>query len=264
MSKIHKKTGSSCIICDEPIIYLNKKRQCVIFHKTRRQTHSTCIECALYYLEPILEIALSRLKLNIKNETNVIKCPGSYHGILRNKCNCRLLLQDIILPESKLSLDIFRITYILANANTYLCPEKNCGSIVEVDIHYTSNRLHCASCKTAWCKHCLLTPYHNDKSCIEAEAETKQTENGKCILDMKAKGLLKFCPQCKIPCIKNDGCNKMKCVQCNNTWCWLCVKSNIDYDHYNSSLAGSCTGKLWEGVDLNNNNINIVNINNDY
>ena len=73
---------------------------------------------------------------------------------------------------------------------------------------------------------------------------------------MKNKGLLKFCPMCHAPSIKNNGCNKMLCTICNNVWCWLCRKDSISYDHYNTNLTGSCIGKLWDGVDINGIDIN--------
>ena len=50
-------------------------------------------------------------------------------------------------------------------------------------------------------------------------------------------------------------CNKMVCANCNIVWCWLCTNCNIGYDHYNTNLQGSCTGKLWEGVDSDGNAI---------
>ena len=64
---------------------------------------------------------------------------------------------------------------------------------------------------------------------------------------MKTKGLLKFCPQCKVPTIKNKGCSKMHCVKCDCSWCWLCNKVGVDYPHYNSNNNDRCSGKLWEG-----------------
>ena len=121
---------------------------------------------------------------------------------------------------------------------------------------YFGNVLKCHyGCKITWCKDCLITPYHEYKSCIEVEYENKKSENGKFIWDMNNKGLLKFCPDCKAPSIKNNGCNKMICSNCNVIWCWLCLTTQIDYDHYNTILSGLCKGKLWEGVDSNGNDI---------
>lgn len=76
---------------------------------------------------------------------------------------------------------------------------------------------------------------------------------------MKEKGLLKFCPSCKTPTFKHDGCSKMTCTRCNIKWCWLCCKTEIDYDHYNSNNASGCSNRLWEGANLNEDDDDIEN-----
>ena len=101
----------------------------------------------------------------------------------------------------------------------------------------------------------MTSPYHTNKSCLEVESENKNSENGKYINKMKIEGLLKFCPTCRCACIKYNGCHKMLCSVCGENWCWLCLSSNIDYDHYNINKEGCCSGKLWEGLDENGNNI---------
>lgn len=32
----------------------------------------------------------------------------------------------------------------------------------------------------------------------------------------------KSCPVCGMATIKNEGCNKMTCGNCNQHWCWKC------------------------------------------
>ena len=72
---------------------------------------------------------------------------------------------------------------------------------------------------------------------------------------MNRKGTLKFCPRCSVPCIKHNGCNKMICGSCGVKWCWICRCAEVDYNHYNVSVVGSCNGRLWEGVDDQGNDI---------
>jgi hypothetical protein len=253
MSKIHKLSGSVCMICDEDI-----NGNFVLFHKTRRQTHKLCLECCISYLKPKLKLICNNIRKNILNNIGIIKCPGTYHCESRNQCNKNIRLLDLNIPQCDISLNIFRITYVLSNNNTYLCPEEKCGQVIEVDNDYLANKLMCQDCKTTWCKQCLSIPYHLNKSCLEFEIENRNTKNGKFILEMKKAGKIKFCPQCRAPCFKNNGCNKMICSQCGVKWCWLCLEKYIDYEHYNSNNIGSCTGKLWKGVDKNGNDIEIM------
>ena len=127
---------------------------------------------------------------------------------------------------------------------------KDCGQIIIVGSEYVSNKIACYSCKQNWCKECLVSPYHEGMSCIELEVYNSNTEIGKYMNEMNVLGKLKFCPQCRVPCIKYNGCNKMVCSICNVKWCWLCRSFNIDYDHYNTENIGTCVGMLWNGYEL--------------
>ncbi len=248
MSKLHKKTGSTCMICDE------KPDKSIIFHKTRRQTHMMCLDCGIGYLKPIITIATNNVRKNIRVDSGIIRCPGSVKGQTRNMCKHVIELGNLEVPDCEISIDIFRLIYVIQNDNSYICPESKCGQVVEVDSEYIGNQIVCqGGCMASWCIHCMVSPFHTGKSCIEVEAESMNTENGKMIWELKTKGKLKFCPCCRSPCIKNDGCNKMVCASCHKNWCWLCLSPNIDYNHYNSSNVGQCTGKLWQGVDVNGN-----------
>ena len=248
MSKIHKKTGSTCMICEDPL----NKNNSVIFHKTLRQTHSLCVDCTVGYLSSILAQSIHNVRNNLRIGVEEVKCPGSIHGEYRNICKHVTKFNSLIIPECAISLDLFRLNYVLRTNNVYFCQEIKCKQILEIDSEYNDNHIICHDgCRTSWCRNCLVSPYHNGKSCIEAESENKNTENGKLICELKNQGKLKFCPQCRVPCMKNNGCNKMLCVSCGSKWCWLCEQNNVDYNHFNSDKVGVCNGKLWEGVDVN-------------
>merc|ERR1712070_250896 len=55
-------------------------------------------------------------------------------------------------------------------------------------------------------------------------------------LNLKYIGVAaKSCPGCKMAITKSAGCNKMRCGSCGTKFCWLCGKSDIEYDHFSSS-----------------------------
>lgn len=244
MSKIHTKTGSICAVCDEVCSPTS-----VVLHKTRRQTHRLCQDCAVGYLSSKLQQITENLRKNIK--TREITCCGTYHSNPRNRCSKKIGISLISCGyESSIHIDLFRIQYILQNDGVYLCPSKECGQIIEIDENIVIPKMFCPTCKTTWCRTCLVCQYHENMSCIEYEASEHKSENGKLIWQLKADGKLNFCPRCKVPTMKNSGCNKMWCVTCDCKWCWLCRKVDIDYDHFNSQREGSCANRLWEGTDL--------------
>jgi hypothetical protein len=241
--KIHKKTGSSCIVCDEQI-----EENHIVLHKTRRQSHKMCLTCGEGYLAPIFHLITENLRKNIR--TTTIRCPGSYHSAGRNQCTTRVDITRLVIPDSAdIYTSLVRIQFVLSNYNVFVCPNSECGNIVEVN-PTDLPRTECHSCNTIWCRNCHNSPYHDKMSCIEYEACQNQTENGKYIWEMKTQGLLNFCPQCRVPTLKRDGCNKIVCITCGGKWCWLCKDIGIDYGHFNSLGVNPCANRLWEGVNI--------------
>jgi len=200
MSKYHKR---NCIICDEII-----KKDSIFLHKTRRETHILCRECGVGYLTPLIEQATENLRNNIRGKVTIIKCPGTYHGQLRNKCIKNIDIQDIFISDKlRLYTNIFRILYTLSNANLYLCPSKDCGEIVETHPVHPISRTMCQTCNFIWCRSCQTSPCHEGMSCLEYECFKNNTENGKFILEKKLKGDLEFCPSCRVPHRKSEKWN---------------------------------------------------------
>lgn len=237
---IHNLTKNKCIICEE-------NNNLIVLHKSRRQTHSLCEMCVKGYLVPELIKNTNKLRLNIKNNISYIKCPGTIFGKHRNMCRKHFNIRDLkIDSNSELSTLILRILFVMDNPSYLICVNKNCGNIIETNLFSTDFRVICDFCNTNWCKNCNVSPYHENLTCLEYEFENnKNNVNIKYIIELKNKKKLKFCPTCKTPVIKNDGCNKMVCEICKTKWCWLCNEINIDYSHYNPNNNKKCANKLW-------------------
>ena len=110
----------NCIICCDII-----KKDIIFLHKTRRQIHVLCTECGIGYLTPLIEQATENLRNNIRHKLTIIKCPGTYHGELRNKCRKNIDIKDIFISDKlPLYTSIFRILYTLSNPNLYLVHQK--------------------------------------------------------------------------------------------------------------------------------------------
>lgn len=245
MAKLHFVTKNQCLICEDD--------GGIILHKTKRQTHVLCVDCAEGYLTPIFKNITNLLAISNNPEQYLtVKCPGSYRGLKRNKCSHKINIKKLIVPDnSTIATDLVRILFCDVNAGRYIC--RHCFDLVDVGVYYFDNDLHCQSCNTSWCKTCNIQPYHTGFSCLEHEVIMNSTENGKKISELQKKGELKFCPVCKAPTTKEKnkdgkdiGCNKIKCL-CGIYWCFLCKDVNIDYNHYSS---GNCENRLWEGVDI--------------
>jgi hypothetical protein len=250
MSKIHNKTKNNCICCECKI------SNGVFLHKTRRQSHYLCIDCAENYLNPYIQKMTNNLRKNIKIRNFNIKCPGTYCGNYRNQCKKDISIKDLIISDknTNLYINLFRLNYVVENKNAFLCINEKCGEVIITEDQYMID-IECPSCKKSWCKNCMTEPFHTNISCFENELNKTDTKNSEYIKKLKNQGILKFCPQCNSPTVKlkneegeDIGCNKIICVECGAKWCWLCNHFPIDYDHYNENNNNNCSNRLWEGV----------------
>tara|TARA_B100000902_G_C27203153_1_gene860169 strand:+ start:412 stop:1176 length:765 start_codon:yes stop_codon:yes gene_type:complete len=245
-------TTNICICCSEEVT------KSIILHKTRRQVHQLCYDCAEGYLSPIIKKMTHniRRKHHIDKNNLSFKCSGTYHGEMRNRCEKNIHINCInfkVNDDFPLYTDILRIQTILNFPNTVICINENCGNVIETDPQ--SKIISCTECNLTWCAYCLTQPYHEGLSCLEYDLKNENTEDIKYIRTMKENGTLKFCPVCHVATIKEKnnegtdiGCNKIICTSCGVKWCWLCRKQNIDYDHFNQNSKEPCSNKLWLGT----------------
>ena len=250
MSKIHRKTNNTCSICCDKIVDNG-----ILLHKTRRQTHILCYDCAQGYLSPLIKQKIIQLRNNIKlDKTYLFPCPGNYNSNIKNNCNCNLVIGSITgLCDNKTNLykDYIHLYTLLYFPDCYPCQIAECNNI----IHSTTSELKCVDCDISWCKFCLKQPYHYGMNCTENDINNTDSSDSKLINKMNIEGELKYCPQCNFATIKEKdedgnytGCMKITCGLCQTNWCWLCGQINIDYSHYNNELLSSCSNKLWYGT----------------
>jgi hypothetical protein len=239
---LNHQTKNVCLVCQD------SEEKVLVLHKTRRQTHSMCYSCLVNYISDPIEKLVELAKTGNLINGPVVKCPGSYTGLQRNRCKC-----DVLIPESisfeeteKVSCNV-RALYIISKVeNTLLCPHESClGIIFRKD--FFGEEATCAECNRSMCMSCATFPYHTGMNCDDYNSLKKDG-----LHDLVSNGIVKSCPKCKSITEKNEGCNKMYCIKCGTKWCWLCLETDIDYNHYNENSKTPCSNLLWEGVDVNN------------
>ncbi|KAJ9524533.1 hypothetical protein QJQ45_024111, partial [Haematococcus lacustris] len=108
------------------------------------------------------------------------------------------------------------------------CPRPGCGRSVHVRGRSAAQRgfaVQC-TCGTRFCFECGASPPHEPASCeqvrtwralvaVDSQAGELDTRR---FLDMQTRS----CPKCKMPILKDGGCNHMVCTQCRHHWCWVC------------------------------------------
>ena len=108
---------------------------------------------------------------------------------------------------------------------------------IEVDKEFRCENEYCLIVS---CRLCKMTS-HIPKTCAEHKKDLGLNERH--LMEEKmTEALLRRCPKCKLPIIKDGGCNKVVCTQCGCYVCDVCGKdiSREGYSHFNNSRTG-CT-----------------------
>eukprot|EP01083_Nonionella_stella_P092378 258610_1 len=97
--------------------------------------------------------------------------------------------------------------------------------------------------------------YHSNAHDVEMSCEEYELSIAKetkmCQMAINESGENKECPQCKIIIVKSGGCNHMRCLKCNCSFCWLCMQIIDDVElplHYKDENS-PCKGKQFEGME---------------
>lgn len=268
--KHHSSTALFCRGCLCPM----EKEECFVLHKTRRQTHAMCMDCASIYVVDKLDKILKML-LHDRNISIDIPCSPlpekseddkniSYERVLkRNQCQYKIRITQRFYCIPKVE-ELYVKIITLQDPKSQLCVNGSCCGIFINHLDSNRNEAICPYCKTSFCVKCKISPHHFGMTCQEAkrfeELAEGETDDGRIMLAMKKSGAIKNCPGCNHPTMKpvhesgGSGCNHMHCNWergCLTHWCWLCrqiLNGDDPYSHYNS---GNCSGALWTGVETN-------------
>ena len=95
-------------------------------------------------------------------------------------------------------------------------------------------------CEIVSCRLCKLET-HIPLSCNEAKEE-RGISNRHLVEEAMTEAFIRPCPKCKVPIVKELGCNKMVCSKCNTAMCYVCRRdiTGQGYDHF-SHRGGYCS-----------------------
>ncbi|KAF8610314.1 hypothetical protein BDV93DRAFT_430426 [Ceratobasidium sp. AG-I] len=106
---------------------------------------------------------------------------------------------------------------IVGDGRTFICQKPTCGAV---------------SCRKCWRRD------HLGKTCEEMEIEEKSQTGEHAIAEAMTKALVRDCPDCKTPFMKEAGCNKMTCPKCGTISCYLCrqkISRLSPYTHFDQA-----------------------------
>ena len=134
----------------------------------------------------------------------------------------------------------FKFKANLENPDTRQCPKCDFSQVGTA----TKPAMTCQKCSYQYCFH--HGDAHPNSTCEVYERKNLVEEKKSAAAIAKD---CKACPRCTAPIFKNGGCNHMKCVHCQCSFCWLCMQEIEDKElpsHYkfNARNPGNpCSGK---------------------
>ncbi|GAB9462692.1 Ring finger protein [Globisporangium polare] len=166
---------------------------------------SFCSTCMQWYVEfKILDGEVSRKKL---------VCPAPH-------C-VRPLPEDLI--EAFASQETFaKYQSFLKSQKTGVrfCPRAGCCAIIDEPLFCRDRKVKCAECNTESCMRCG-GDYHRTRLCRRVDKRYGR---------WKRNHNVRACPTCRTDIEKQGGCAHMKCFQCDQEFCWACLRAWDDHD----------------------------------
>ncbi|KAF2744525.1 RWD-domain-containing protein [Sporormia fimetaria CBS 119925] len=266
----------SCVVCLEP----KKGSSC---HRLRHCGHVFCKSCLQdYYNNCIKEGDVSNVKC-LSPDCGKSKSDKTRKNRLLSP---KELLQIPLSPETvRRYAEIKRKKKLESDPSIVWCPRKWCqgpmrtskypkiGDLSQMDesdveedaaappdqpqeepvyrgTANTDRLVVCESCNLAFCKICLAV-WHGDYYICRKREARELTAEEQASLDYITKNTSP-CPTCSAPVEKTQGCNHMKCFQCNSHFCYLCsawLDADNPYMHYKNPKNKSCYMKLFHGAE---------------
>ena len=197
-------------------------------HCNGNGTHFFCTDCALNYAKAQTEKGQYQLDCFATTE-----CKANFS----HSDKLRFLDAEMLKLLDKLEQnDIMRIAEIEGLAK---CPFCDYAEIYPNILENKVFRCKASACMKASCRLCNFDS-HIPKTCAEAKAENGISERH-ILEEAMTEALVRKCPKCQTPVLKDDGCNKMICTKCRCAICDYCGK-DITKEGY-SHFAGQGTNR---------------------
>lgn len=175
------------------------------------------------------------------NEDVEIKCPfidenGNCDKIIEEGEIRRIATDDVIDIYYQRSLKHFEGT-----SNTFHCIKPDCVGFYEIADAFV-RRFRCQVCHEINCIECKAI--HTGKTCQEyresAERNREVTQSEEAIQKLVDEKKAMYCPNCRIPVMKVDGCDAIKCGACRLLICWVTQKPRLPLTRSDGVFIDGC------------------------
>jgi len=230
----------------------------IILHRTKRKTHSLCLDCAISFVmrsfEEFDDCLFKELKIDDFILCYKFKCDKAEKRDKGIICERKIEIKTLHLLFPPVPIGILygfeqimklskgsnlhqydTLPYVIekftnrllkifeSNGSIKRCVKKECfGTMTLMDEH-NAYRWKCDSCRIEWCSRCNAT-HALDIVCQDFKCLTVWDDKTREMLEEEVnQGKSKHCPKCDQIIQKNMGCNHMKCELCETHFCWICL-----------------------------------------
>lgn len=181
-----------------------------------------CNECFKHYLKS---------KITSNDVTPWLPCPAPDCS---NPIGSELLIQNCDIKDLYHFSRIFLSKHLARSPHFFGCETKNC----EFGWIWPANKEHKMEV-TLKCDQCNK----RQKICKDP------LKNDKGFQDMIKNGMIRLCPKCKLPTMKDKGmCNIMHCAKCGIYWNWQTLETGNSTKELKNRARSN--GTLWEPGEL--------------
>lgn len=204
------------ICCDVCNKYISCDRGCIMCH-----------DCAKEHFKYYVHI-----------KSGSLKCPGEGCCGYFNESEVKQILSVDPDMYEKFDLQMERSVF-LEKGSEFIVECSHCGKWNEISsigteyIYFT-----CIGCDEQTCLTCG-NAYFEDHICPVEEYKKSLEDHGNSQSEKLSKDLIRECPKCKTPFIKDDeGCNEVICPVCDSKICYQCGNIINDDDfHYTHGVC---------------------------
>ncbi|CAF0826915.1 unnamed protein product, partial [Didymodactylos carnosus] len=203
MNSIRAPSSSSnaadCPICLSPVEVPYSLQGC---------GHVYCRQCLVSYIETKYDTTLNTKALKVT--------------CLVDSCNSLCLLRDL---KALTDVNFYKLAkasfqaFIREQKDLVDCLDPECRQVYRSSTH--SSTYICDTCTKIYCLECKVE-YHVGMTCQAFKKFINKDKDDELLrINLGSLGF-KCCPNCEILIDKYEGCNSVKCKQCDTAFCWLC------------------------------------------
>ncbi|MCJ1476761.1 hypothetical protein MMC13_005430 [Lambiella insularis] len=196
------------------------------------ESHFFCLECARSHVKSQIELS--------RYEITCIDGSGCKAAFTRNEKHRFLDAKLVgVLDRLQQQADL-RVANMEGLESCPFCDYAAICPPVEVDREF---RCKMPDCEIISCRVCKAKT-HLPLSCAEYKKEQGVSERH-ILEEAMTNALVRPCPKCGVPILKDGGCNKMVCSKCRTFVCDYCGKdiSKEGYSHFDNGVFDPASGR---------------------